>query len=88
MLPYFFQNFKDRSLCQTSGLQYMHYLTNVLIQSALELLYTGNENASNFWTEITDTWLQDSNCDLTVYLGGGQGMWRETRLYDSLHLEM
>lgn len=66
----------------------MHCLTSVLIQNTLELLYTGNENVSKFWTEINDMWLQDSNCDLTVYLRGGQGMWRETRLYDSPHLEM
>lgn len=66
----------------------MHCLTRVLIQNTLELLYTGNENVSNFWTEINDMWLQDSNCDLTVYVGGRQGIWRETRLCDSLHLEM
>lgn len=79
---------RQRSVCQMSGLQHTHYLTNLLIQNTLELLYTGNENVSNFWTEITDMWLQDSNCHLRVYLGVGQGIWRETRLYDSLYLEM
>lgn len=80
---------RQRSVYQTSGLQHMHCLTSVLIQNTLQLLYTGNENVSNFWTEINDMWLQDSTCNLIVYLGGGgQGTWRETRLYDSLHLEM